>query len=52
MGNNAAKNPTFFREALAQTERIGIAFGGSSGRAHGVYSSGPARFTLLEFQIL
>lgn len=52
MGNNAANSPTFFREALAQTERIGIAFGGPSGRAHGVYSSGPARFTLKEFQIL
>lgn len=52
MGKPAADNITYFREALAQTSQIGIAFGGPSGRAHGVYTSGPARFTLLEFRIL
>ena len=48
----AADNPEYFREALAQTSQIGIAFGSRSARAHGVYSTGPARFTLLEFRIL
>jgi hypothetical protein len=52
MGKTAASNPQYFRDALAQTSQIGIAFGGPSGRAHGVYSSGPARFTLLEFRII
>lgn len=52
MGKPASTNPAYFREALAQTSQIGIAFGGPSGRAHGVYSTGPARFTLLEFRIM
>ena len=52
MGKTASTNRQYFREALAQTGQIGIAFGGSSGRAHGVYSTGPARFTLLEFSII
>ena len=52
MGKPAADNAMYFREALAQTSQIGIAFGGPSGRAHGVYSTGPARFTLLQFRIM
>ena len=52
MGKTAGTNPAYFREALAQTSQIGIAFGGLTGRAHGVYSTGPARFTLLEFRII
>ena len=52
MGKPAGANLHYFREALAQTSQIGIAFGGPTGRAHGVYSTGPARFTLLEFRII
>ena len=52
MGKTAGTNPQYFRDALAQTGQIGIAFGGPSGRAHGIYSTGPARFTLLEFRII
>lgn len=52
MGKPASTNPAYFREALAQTNQVGIAFGGPGGRAHGVYSTGPARFTLLEFRIM
>ena len=52
MGQPMTVNPDYFREALAQTSQIGIAFGGPDGRAHGVYSTGPARFTLLEFRIM
>ena len=51
-GKLAPDNSEYFREALAQTKQIGIAFGGPSGFAHGVYSTGPARFTLLEFRIM
>ena len=52
MGKTAADDPQYFRDALAQTRQIGIAFGGPSGRAHGVYNTAPARFTLLEFRII
>ena len=52
LGKPAGTNLTYFREALAETSQIGIAFGGPSGRAHGVYSTGQARFTLLAFRII
>ena len=48
----AADNAMYFREALAQTSKIGIAFGTRAARAHGVYSTGSARFTLLQFTII
>lgn len=38
--------------ALNNTARIGIAFGSSGGRSHGVYATGPARFTLLDFEVV
>lgn len=40
-----------FASALENTGRIGIAFGTSSARSHGVYSTGPARFILLSLDI-
>ncbi len=40
-----------FANALANTDRLGIAFGTSSRRGHGVYATGPARFTLLDLEI-
>lgn len=51
LGKPVAANPEAFEAALAQTDSIGIAFGSAGARAHGVYSTGPARFTLLEFSI-
>lgn len=39
--------PADFAAALENTARIGIAFGSASRRSHGVYATGPARFTLL-----
>lgn len=51
-GRPVATNAAAFQDALAQTSQIGIAFGSSGRRAHGVYSTGPARFTLLEFRII
>lgn len=51
LGRPVAANPDAFEAALAQTDRIGIAFGSAGRRAHGVYSTTPARFTLLEFRI-
>lgn len=40
-----------FAAALENTARIGIAFGSVSRRSHGVYATGPARFTLLNLDI-
>ena len=52
LGKPAASNPAAFRDALAQAERVGLVFGSSTARGHGVYSTGPARFTLVSFQII
>lgn len=43
--------PAEYAGALQNTARIGIAFGSMSLRAHGVYATGPARFTLLALDI-
>ena len=51
LGGNARTHPREFRAALAQTMRVGFTFGGNSGRGHGVYATGPARFTVLDFRI-
>lgn len=40
-----------FQDALNHTEMLGIAFGSSSLRSHGVYATGPARFTLIDLDI-
>jgi len=40
-----------FAAALANTAQIGIAFGSSSRRSHGVYATGRARFTLIALDI-
>ncbi len=40
-----------YAEAMQNTERLGIAFGSSSRRSHGVYATAPARFTLLGVDI-
>lgn len=38
--------------ALRNTDNVGIAFGSTAGRSHGVYATGPAEFTLLDFEVL
>lgn len=43
--------PQGFVGAIEDTARIGFAFGSTSLRSHGVYATGPARFTLLDFYI-
>jgi hypothetical protein len=43
--------PDGFAAALRNTARLGLAFGSSSLRSHGVYATGPARFTLLGLDI-
>lgn len=50
-GQPMLQAPGGFSAALRDTARIGLAFGSSSLRSHGVYASGAARFTLLGFDI-
>jgi hypothetical protein len=51
MGGNAHTLPGAYRKALRQTAKVGFTFGGAGGRGHGVYASGPARFTVLDYRI-
>ena len=51
MSSTSASNPRAFAQALADTDMVSMTFGGDSGRGHGVYATGPARFTLLDFSI-
>jgi hypothetical protein len=46
-----SQDPGGYQSALANTERLGIAFGSMGMRSHGVYATGPARFTLLALDI-
>lgn len=50
-GQPALNEPNGFYGALENTSRVGLAFGSASRRSHGVYTTGPARFTLLSFDI-
>ena len=52
MGAPASQAPDAFTAANADTGRIGLVFGSSGARGHGVYATGPARFTLISFRII
>lgn len=52
LGKGAAANREAFHGALAEADRVGLLFGSASGRGHGVYATGPARFTLISFRII
>ena len=49
--NSNAEKRGPYAAALQNTARIGLAFGSVSRRSHGVYATGPARFTLLSLDI-
>lgn len=40
-----------FENALESAARLGISFGTASARSHGVYATGPARFTVLSVEM-
>lgn len=44
-------NPAGLEAALANAEKVGLVFGSASGLGHGVYATGPAKFTILDFRI-
>lgn len=50
-GQPNGQAPEGYADALRNTARIGLAFGSPSRRSHGVYATGPARFTLLSFDV-
>lgn len=50
-GMRSTDDPRGFAAALDQTARLGVAFGSAGLRSHGVYATGPARFTLLALDI-
>jgi hypothetical protein len=50
-GVQNSQDPAGYRAALEDTARLGVAFGSSGLRSHGVYATGPARFTLLALDI-
>jgi len=43
--------PAEFTAALRDVGQLGLVFGSSSARAHGVFATGPARFELIDFRI-
>ncbi len=46
-----SQNPEGFNRALANADKVGFVFGSSSGLGHGVYATGPARFTIIDYRI-
>ena len=51
MGGNGHSLPAQFARAKAEAAQVGFVFGASGGRGHGVYATGPARFTVLDLEI-
>jgi hypothetical protein len=49
--SSALTNPSGYLDAILNAERVGFVLGGGDGRGHGVYSTGPARFTILGFEV-
>lgn len=50
-GQPAGAHPEQFQDALSNVSRIGFVMGYAGGRGHGVYATGPARFTMLDFRV-
>jgi hypothetical protein len=51
MGGDARSLPQAFARARAEAAEVGFVFGSAGLRGHGVYATGPARFTVLDFEI-
>ncbi|WP_417318562.1 hypothetical protein [Erythrobacter aureus] len=50
-GMKSGGRPRAFETALANANRVGLVFGSTAARGHGVYATAPARFELLDFEI-
>lgn len=51
-GKKSGNNPVEFNDALQDTWNLALVFGGPSGLGHGVYATGPARFTLESLELV
>jgi hypothetical protein len=51
MGGTPAPDAAGFQAAIRKADRVGFTFGGGTGYGHGVFATGPARFTLLSFKV-
>lgn len=49
--SSARNNPAAFRAAIASADQVGFVLGGGTGYGHGVFATGPARLTMLEFRV-
>ncbi len=52
LGKMAEVNPTEFHEAKLNAARVGLVFGSTYARGHGIFATAPAKFTLLRFDVL
>lgn len=50
-GKTPEAAPRGFRDALADTERVGFVLGSAAARGHGVYATGPARLIVTSFEV-
>ena len=51
LGRNSLDAPDVFASAKHEADRVGFVFGGGNGLGHGVYATGPARFTIISFEV-
>lgn len=51
LGKMAADTPAAFEIAKDRAERVGLTFGSTYARGHGVFATAPAKFTLVKFEI-
>ena len=51
VGWKRSGNPAGFETALANASNVGFVFGSASGLGHGVYATGPAKFTIVDFRV-
>ena len=52
MGSDRERSAREFAETLAHASRVGFTLGSAGGRGHGVFATGPARFTVLQFMVI
>lgn len=50
-GKTPVDHPAEFAAALENVGRLGLVFGSTSARGHGVFATAPARFELLSFEV-
>ncbi len=51
-GRPVSATPYEYREALANAQRVGFVLGSRLARGHGVYTTGPARLTVISFRVI